>query len=300
MKLCIIGGGSKDKSALYLYEESKKFKEISKSLLVSLPKLYVEGYERVVYRNKDITNYDFCILHVLNNAFPFNYIVANILKNRGVILTHKPKAYLYVNKLFLPKVFNKAKVKYPKTYLTIAPEVSKYIVDEFDKLVFKLMDVHSGKGVIVLKDKSAADAIIDTLHRTSKHFCMQEVIEGEVIKLLVVGKEVIGVKETPKPDEMRSNIFQKRTFFKPSNELSKIGRRVARALGALYCEVDVIGEGEYYAIDISVHPNLLMYKELSGRNIAKILLNSLLEKKERVERWKRILWRKIIRPFHYI
>lgn len=297
MKLCVIASEG-DKPALYLYEESKKFKEISNSILVTLPKLYIEGNEKVVYRDKDIADYDFCILHVSSNTFPFSYLVTSILHNKKVILTHEPNALFYLSsRALLAKAFDRAKVRYPKTYLTLAPEVSKNIVSKFDKLVFKLVDVHCGKGIVVIKDKSTANAIIDSMHSASKPFYMQEVIEGEVIKLLIIGEEVIGVKETPKPGEERSNVAQKRTFLRPSDELCEIGRKVAKELGALCCEVDVIEkDGKYYAIDISINPDLLMYKELSGKNIANILLNSLLEKKIEMEAtWERKLLRKLAR-----
>ena len=105
----------------------------------------------------------------------------------------------------------------------------------------------------------------------------------------VIGKEVIGIEETPKQGEDRSNIAQRRTFLTPSDELCEIGKRVAKEVGSLCCEVDFIEkEGEYYAIDISIDPNLLLYKELSGKNIANILFNSLLDKKKEATTHKKL------------
>ncbi len=297
MKLCVIGNKD-DKSALYIYEESKKFKEISHSILVTLPKLYIEGYEKIMYRDKDITNYNSCIMHVRCDMFPFSYLVSNILHTKKVALSHEPKASLYLsNRALLAKVFDRAKVKYPKTYLALSPEVSKNIVSKFDKIVFKLANVHGGKGVMVINEKSAAKSIVDSMHSTSKSFYMQEVIEGEVTKLLIIGEEVIGIKEIPKQGENRSNIAQSRISLRPSDELSEIGRKVAKEVGALCCEVDIIEkEGEYYAIDVCVDPDLLMYQKISGKNVANILLNAMLEKKEETKaRWDRILWRKLAR-----
>ncbi len=281
VELCIISNKD-DKSAIYLYEESKKFKGISNSVLVTLPKLYIEGNEKVMYKDKNIANYNLCILHVPCDKFPFSYLVSNILQNKKVILTHEPKAALYSsNRALLAKVFDRAKVKYPKTYLTLSPEVSKNIVSELDKIVFKLSDIHGGNGIMVIKNSSTANAIIDSMHSASKPFYIQEVIEGKVTKLLVIGKEVIGIEETPKEGEDRSNVAQRRTFLTPSDELCEIGKRVAKEVGSLCCEVDFIEkEGEYYAIDISINPNILLYKELSGKNVANILFNSLLDKKK--------------------
>ena len=297
MKLCIIAD-KEDKVALYIYEEAKKFKEISNNILVSIEKLYIEGNEKIVYRDKDITDYDFCILHIPCNTFPFSYLAAGILHNKKVILSHEPKAFLYLsNRALMIKAFERAKVNYPKTYLTMAPEVSKNIVNKFDKLVFKLADVHGGKGIMIVRDKSTANGLIDAMYTSSKSFCMQEVIEGEVVKLLVVGEEVIGIKEIPKPGEDRSNVAQSRIYFRPSDELIEIGKKIAKEIGALCCEVDIIErQNKYYAIDISINPSLLMYKELSGKNVANILLNSMLEKKEEMEAtWERKLWRKLSR-----
>ncbi len=297
MELCIIGNKD-DKSAIYLYEESKKFKGISNSVLVTLPKLYIEGNEKVVYKDKNIANYDFCILHVPCDKFPFSYLISSILRNKKVILTQEPKATLYLsNRALLAKAFGRAKVKYPKTYLTLSPEVSKNIVGRFDKIVFKLADVHGGNGIMVIKSPSTANAIIDSMHSASKPFYIQEVIKGKVTKLLVIGEEVIGIEETPKQGEDRSNIAQRRTFLRPSDELSELGKRVAKEIGSLCCEVDFIErKGEYYAIDISIDPNLLMYKELSGKNVANILFNSILDKKEEmIITWEKILWKKLAR-----
>ncbi|OYT43597.1 MAG: hypothetical protein B6U88_00460 [Candidatus Aenigmarchaeota archaeon ex4484_56] len=297
MKLCIIANKD-NKVALYLYEEAKKIKEISNNILVSIEKLYIEGNEKIVYRDKDITDYDFCILHIPCNTFPLSYLTTCILNNKKVILSHEPRAFFYLSsRVLMIKAFERAKVNYPKTYLAMAPEVSKNIVNKFDKLVFKLADVHGGKGIVVVKEKSTANGVIDAMHTSSRSFCMQEVIEGEVIKLLIVGEEVIGIKEVPKPGEDRSNIAQSRRYFRPSDKLIKIGRKVAKEIGALCCEVDIIEKGDkYYTIDISINPNLLMYRDLSGKNVANILLRSLLEKKEKMKAiWERKLWKKLSR-----
>jgi len=295
MKLCIISD-KEDKSAVYLYEESKKFKKISSSILIPIEKLYIDGYTKIMYRDKDITDYNSCIMHVQGNMFPFSYIISNILHSKKIALSHEPTALLYLsNRALLAKIFTRAKVKYPKTYLALLPEVSKNIVAKFNKIVFKLVDVHGGKGIVVVKDKSTANGIIDSMHSTSKPYYMQEVIEGEVTKLLVVGEEVIGIKEIPKQGEDRSNVAQSRISIRPSDELNEIGKRIAREIKALCCEVDIIEKDEeYYAIDVSINPSLLMYKRISGKNVANILLNAMLEKKEETKaRFERILWKKL-------
>ena len=295
MKLCIIGAEG-NISARTLYEESKKFKEISKSLLISLPKLYIENYDKVMYRNKDLSEYDACILYPPPHAFPFTYMIACILSRNKVALSHDPKSILYMhNRGLLTKALARAKVNYPKTYLTLSPEVGKTIVNQFNKIVFKLTGTHGGMGVMVVKRKATARSIIDTMHSTSKSFYMQEVVKGPVTKLLVLGEEVIGIKETPKPGEDLSNKMQSRISIQPSNELSEIGRKVAKEIGSLCCEVDVMGdEGNYNVIDASIDPSLKLYADASGRNMANLMLNALIEKKTRVlATFERKLWRKL-------
>lgn len=295
MKLCIIGNEG-DLSTRNLYEESKKFKEISKSLLISLPKLYIDGYEKVMYRNKDISDYDACILYAPPSAFPFTYMIASILSKNKVALSHDPKSIIYMhNRGLLTKALARAKVNFPKTYLTLSPEVGKSIVNQFNKIVFKLTGTHGGMGVMIVKRKATARSIIDTMHSTSKSFYMQEVVKGPVVKLLVLGEEVIGVKETPKPGEDLSNKMQKRVSIRPSDELSEIGRKVAKEIGSLCCEIDVMGdEGNYNVIDASINPSFRLYERVSGKNIANIMLNALLEKKIKVlATWERKLWKKL-------
>ena len=295
MKLCVIGDEG-NLSARAIYNESKKFKGISKSILVSLPKLYIENYEKVMYRDNNLSDYDACVLYPPPAAFPFTYMIAGILCKNKVALSHGPKSILYMhNRGLLTKALARAKVNFPKTYLTLSPEVSKNIVNKFNKIVFKLTGTHGGMGVMMVNRRATARSIIDTMHSSSKSFYMQEVVDGPVTKLLVLGEEVVGIKEIPKPGEDLSNKVQKRVSIRPSGELIEIGKKVATEIGALCCEVDVMGEeGSYNVIDASINPSLKLYGDVSGKNMENMLLNAMIEKKTKVlATLERKLWRKL-------
>jgi len=276
MRVCIVAKNT-DEEARYLYEEFKK-KNFSKVFLADLTKLSVKASNKninIYYKKK--FDWDIYVIRALAEDFLFNYLVAEVLPNKAIILP-SAKAILHCSSrgLFAKAIFE-AKVTQPLTHISLSAESAKKIATRFKKCALKFAK-HGGKGVVIVEKSSNVSEFLDVFSHLDQPFCVQKFIKGEITKVLVVGEDVIAMTECPKPGEERSN-EGKREHVRINDELKLNLINLAKHLGTFLFEIDLIEKNSrYFAIDVSLTPNLKMYSEISGRNVAAIFADYILQK----------------------
>jgi len=276
MNVCFIAK-STNKEAIYLYEEFKK-KNFTKVFLVDLAKLNIRISNKSIgigYSKKFA--WDVYIIIARSNDFSFNYLLAEVLQKKATVLP-SPKAILNCSdRGLLAKVIFEAKVKQPLSYISLSTEGAKGIATRFKKCALKFAN-HGGKGVAIVNKSSNASEFVDIFSHLEQPFYIQKYISGDIIKVLVVGDEVIAMKEQPKPGEARSN-DGKREHIRLDEKTKAELIGLSTYLGASLFEVDLIEKGsEHFIIDLSLSPSLEMYSEISGRNVGALYADYILQK----------------------
>jgi glutathione synthase/RimK-type ligase-like ATP-grasp enzyme len=274
MNLCIIAK-TEDKSARYLYAECKK-KNFDKVFLADLSKLNVRISNKAIgIRYKRGFDWDVYVMRTGAGDFPFNYLVAKVLEKKTVVLPSSKAILSCSDRGLLAKELFEAKTIQPLTYISFSVEAAKKAAVKFKKFAVKFVK-HGGKGVAIIERPSTASELLDIFSHLAQPFCIQRFIEGQVIKALVVGEDVIGLREYPQPGEERSN-EGKREYIKLNEEVKSDLIKLTRHLKAYLFEVDLIERNrKYFVIDVSLNPDLKMYAELSGRNVGSIFADYIL------------------------
>lgn len=274
MNICIIGKNEDDNS-WYLYEEFKK-KDFSKVFLVDLPKLNVRiSNKRIGVNYKTDLNWDIYVMRSGVEDFPFSYLVTDILEEESQVLPSSKAVLSCSDRGLLSKTFFDSKTIQPLTYISSSAGAAKRIAIKFKKFALKL-EKHCGKGVAILEKPSGVSELLDVFSNLAQPFCIQRFIGGNIIKALVVGDEVIGIREYPKPGEEKSNVGKKE-YMRLKEEIKSDLLKLANHLKASLFEVDLIEKNRrYFAIDVSLCPDLKMYANLSGKNIGAIFADYIL------------------------
>ncbi len=286
VEVCIIG--YEDQNSVDVYNECEK--RIGSVFLVDISKLAVsaERTVEILYRNTPLAC-EVCVIRPRVEDFPFTYIIASTLEEKGALVMPSSRAILACsNRCLLIKELCRFNVKQPKSYFSISPSTAKKLASEFEKVVIKFLK-HGGRGVTILESKSSTSEFLDIFEGLAKPFCLQNFVKGQVIKTLVVGSEVYAFKEYPREGEARSN-EGRREFVKLGKNINERLVRVSQALGAPCCEIDLIDDGKnQFIIDMSLNPNLRMYQEVSGTNIAAIYSEYIKHQLEMRKGWGGIL-----------
>jgi ribosomal protein S6--L-glutamate ligase len=275
MNICIIATKD-DEHARYLYEEFQK-KDFSKVFLTDISKLNVRiSNKKISVYYKTELNWDAYLLRT-GAEDPFSYLVANTLEEKAVVLPSS-KAILSVSDrgLLAKTIFESKTLLQPVTYISSSDEAAKKVAIKFKKIALKF-GKHGGKGVAIIDKPSTSSDLLSIFSGIAQPFCVQKFIEGEIIKTLVVGEEVIGVKEYVPAEEERSH-EGKKEYLRLKEDIKSTLLKLAKHLEAYLFEADLIkGRRKYFLIDISLNPDLKMYAELSGKNVGAIFADFILK-----------------------
>ena len=275
MNLCIIAT-KEDYNARYLYEEFKK-KNFSKLFLADLAKLNVRiSGKKLSVRYKTDLNWDVYMIRTGVEDFPFNYLVADILEKEVLVLPSSETILNCSDRGLLAKIlFESNTFVQPLTYVSSSAEAAEKVAIKFKKFALKFVK-HGGKGVAILEKPSTTSELLNIFSDLAQPFYIQRFIEGDIIKALIVGEEVIGIKEYVPTKEEKSN-EGKKEYIRLKEGIKSTLLKLAKYLKAPLFEIDLIKNNRrYFIIDISLNPDLKMYTDISGKNVGAIFADYIL------------------------
>lgn len=275
MNLCIIAT-KEDYNARYLYEEFKK-KNFSKLFLADLAKLNVRiSGKKLSVRYKTDLNWDVYVIRTGVEDFPFNYLVADILEKEVLVLPSSETILNCSDRGLLAKIlFESNTFVQPLTYVSSSAEAAEKVAIKFKKFALKFVK-HGGKGVAILEKPSTTSELLNIFSDLAQPFYIQRFIEGDIIKALIVGEEVIGIKEYVPTKEEKSN-EGKKEYIRLKEGIKSTLLKLAKYLKAPLFEIDLIKNNRrYFIIDISLNPDLKMYTDISGKNVGAIFADYIL------------------------
>jgi len=167
------------------------------------------------YRGEQLEKIDAIIPRIGSSGTSHGAAVIQQFVAKGVFSTLTVQALMDArNKLRSLQLLTQEGLAIPRTFYTQQTYDIDYILEQVGGLpiIIKLLKGTHGLGVMLLKDRSAAESVIETFGRLKESILIQAFIEesqGEDIRALVVGGQVVAAMKRKAPKgEFRSNLHR--------------------------------------------------------------------------------------------
>ena len=158
-------------------------------------------------------------------------------------------------------------------------------------VVAKTIRGSKGKGVFILESEQSLKSTIDAVMKIDdeQELILQEYLNiDNDMRVIVLDGEVIAVMERGKvKNDFRTNfsLGGKIKEVQISDEIKKIAKRSAKAVGAYFCGVDIAISGKTrkpFVIEINSSPGSEGIEKATGQNVTSMFLDYILDK----DNWK--------------
>jgi tetrahydromethanopterin:alpha-L-glutamate ligase len=203
----------------------------------------------------DLLNLDAIVVRDLGRrgasdvAFRFEALQA--LQEKGIAIINPPSAIARAaNKFATSRALHDAKVATPRTTVTTSLTEAQRAVHDFGKAVSKPLFGYKGRDIILLEDGAKADlALLESILEKHGLVYLQEFIAIETprdIRAFVVDGKVLGaIYRLAPPGQWISNLARggRAAACPVTKELEELATKAAKAVGAVYCGVDLLETG---------------------------------------------------------
>ncbi len=273
--------GKKDLSLLILISKRPKRSTInamideargyfSKTLVVNVDKIHIQTSDQGIglfYKGQNLLAYDVIFPRFSSNDFLLAEAVLKAIEFSNAYCPIGIKAYQITNhKYFTSQELNNEGIPGILTTLFISPKYSKLAVKETGyPFVMKLISGFAGKGVVLIRDPSQMNSILDAVHLFEEFICTQQFVKskkpGTDVRCYVIGKYILTVKRTSAKGDWRSNLSRGGTanLVNATPEMIDAAKRTAKVLGADLCAVDMMDKnGKWVVIEANFMPGPFM------------------------------------------
>ncbi len=240
---------------------------------------------KAFWKNKDLDLFDIILFRGYNESF----IEAGVLAKK-FLDDKKTVVDEVIGKGFIPgKTFEasrliKNKLRHPKTLQCINSSICTSVLK---KISFPIIvkPVHGQKGKDMHKFKNIKEAEV-FLKKNPTGYLIQEYckIDGD-IRVFVVGNKVLGaIKRFVIDGDFRSNasLGAKAKKYPVDKELRRLSVSAAKIMKYEIAGVDIIKyEGKYFILEVNFAPQWQKFKEITGINPAKDIINYAIRKYEK-------------------
>lgn len=200
----------------------------------------------------DLLELDALLVRDLGRSGPgdvaFRFETLQALQEKGIAIINPPGAIARAaNKFATSRALQDAKVPTPRTAVTNSLDEARKAVHDFKKAVFKPLFGYKGRGIILLEDGIESDqARLESILESQGLVYLQEFIaldRPRDIRAFVVGGAVLGaIYRVAPPGQWISNLARggRAAACPLTEELEELATRAARAVGAVYCGVDLL------------------------------------------------------------
>lgn len=187
-------------------------------------------------------------------AFRFETLLA--LQELDIAIINPPQAIARAaNKFATSLALQKANVATPRTSVTTSLAEARAILRDFGRAVSKPLFGYKGTGIVLLEDGVDADVSrLEKILQSEGLVYLQEFIPLESprdIRAFVVGGQLLGaIYRNAPPGQWISNLARggRPSACPISPKLQDLAIRAARAVGAVYCGVDLLETRSGYAV----------------------------------------------------
>lgn len=285
----IIGSKKVKKStANALVEEAKKL--FDTVTFVKVDKIQIQTSDSGValfYNGKNLLSYDAIYPRFSSGDFLLGEAVLSAIENSNAYCPVNLKSYKITNhKYYTAQKLSEKGVPGILSTLFISPKYSKLAVKETGyPFVMKLISGFAGKGVVLVRDASQMNSILDAVHLFEEFISTQQFAKskkpGTDVRCYIIGNYILAVKRTAAKGDWRSNVSRGGTadLINPTPEMIEAAKLSAKTLGVDICAIDMMDKnGKWVVIEANFMPGPFM----------KYLGNTV------VQEWVKYIYKKVI------
>ncbi|MDD3083650.1 MAG: ATP-grasp domain-containing protein [Candidatus ainarchaeum sp.] len=265
----IIGSKRFKKStAKAMVEEAKKtFEHV---LFITIDKIQIQTSDSGVglfYKGRNLLSYDAIYPRLSSSDFLLGEAVIKAIEQSAAYSPVNLKAYQITNhKFYTAQKLSNVGIPGVLSTLFISPKFSKLAVKETGfPFVMKLISGFAGKGVVLVRDPSQMNSILDAVHLFEEFICTQQFVKskkpGTDVRCYIIGNYVLAVKRISAKGDWRSNLSRggSAKLINPSQEMLDIAQKSAKVLGVDLCAVDMMDKnGKWVVIEVNFMPGPFM------------------------------------------
>ncbi len=269
LSFLIIGSKYFKKSTINaMIDEAKQF--FQSVLFVTVDKIQIQTSDSGVglfYKGKNLLAYDAIYPRFSSSDFLLGEAVLKAIEQSLAYCPVNLKAYQITNhKFYTAQKLGNEGVPGVLSTLFISPKFSKLSVKETGfPFVMKLISGFAGKGVVLVRDPSQMNSILDAVHLFEEFICTQQFVKskkpGTDVRCYVIGDYVLSVKRTSAKGDWRSNLSRggSAKLVNSTPEMLDAAQRSAKILGVDLCAVDLMDKnGKWVVIEVNFMPGPFM------------------------------------------
>ncbi|MFA4817815.1 MAG: RimK family alpha-L-glutamate ligase [Parcubacteria group bacterium] len=282
-KLSFVIIGPSTENTLDLVREIEKTGH--RSFIVKLSDIFFEfnnGAFKALWKNKDLLDFDIFLLRGYNKNLLFAQILAQELLVKGKIVIDDTIGKRFISsKIYEASRMAQNKINHPRTWQAVSFSSYKKILKQISFPVIA-KPVYGQKGQGIEKFKTAKE-YLSFFSKNPKGYLIQEFlnIDGD-IRVFIVGNKVLGaMKRHLVPGDFRSNAsLGARTEKIPlTKELKTLALKAAKTMDYEIAGVDILEyKKKFYVLEINSSPQWQKFKEVTGINPAKYIIEYALKK----------------------
>jgi ribosomal protein S6--L-glutamate ligase len=238
--------------------------------IVTIDKIQIQTSSNGVglfYKGKNLLCYDAIYPRFSSNDFLLGEAVMKVIESSDAYCPVSLKSYQITNhKYYTAQELSNEGVPGILTTLCISPKYSKLTVTETGfPLVLKIISGFAGKGVVLVRDSSQLNSILDAIHLFEEFICTQQFVKskkpGTDIRAYILGNKLITVMRKSVKGDWRSNISRggSAKMIEASDELKEAAKKSAETLGCDICAIDMMDkQGKWVVIEANFMPGPFM------------------------------------------
>ncbi len=235
-------------------------------LFVTVDKIQIQTSNQGValfYKGKNLLSYDAIYPRFSSKDFLLAEAVLKIIESSEAYCPVSLRSYQITNhKFYTSQILSNEGIPGIISTLFISPKYSDLAISETGyPVVMKLLSGFAGKGVVLIRDKSQMNSVLDTVHLFEEFISTQKFVKskksGTDIRCYVIGDYVLAVKRISKKGDWRSNLSRGGTakLVNLTPEMLDTAKRSAKILDMDICAIDLMeSNGRWVLIEANFMP----------------------------------------------
>lgn len=241
--------------------------------------IYLEQEKPMLaYKGKLLTGVDAIVPRVGTTITFFGTSVVRHFEQMGIYTLNTAEAITKSrDKLCSLQTLSRHNIGIPQTAFVGKPEDISAALDEIGgaPVIIKVLEGTQGIGVMLAETKSAALAIVETLHSQNINVLLQRFVsesKGKDVRAFVIGDKVVAaIRRQAEGSEFRSNIHRgaKAAVVELSEEYRQTALQAAQILGLNVAGVDMLeGRDGPQIMEVNSSPGMEGIEKASGVDVA--------------------------------
>lgn len=237
-----------------------------------------KGRNKVLYNGQEIKRVDAIIPRIGSTVTTHGAAIVRQFQNMGVFSTLDAEALIRTrDKITAMQVLSGNNIGVPKSAISNNYYSNKDMIQEVMPMpvIIKIAKGTHGIGVILAKQSSTAEAIVETLQKTKQRVILQKFIEeskGADVRVFIVDGKIVGVmKRQAKEGEFRSNLHRGASakVIELTEEEKETAIKAAEVLGLKIAGVDLLqSKNGPLILEVNASPGLEGIETTTGNDIA--------------------------------